>query len=82
MVYCKMGTSGVVLAVNGEQVAVPERVGLNTSLAEFIRNETRYKVRSSGLHTHLSVSKAQTRMTRAGLRTLYVRSHWPSVPLP
>ncbi len=39
-----MGADAVVLAVNGEKVAVPQRVDLNTSLADFIRTETRYKV--------------------------------------
>jgi hypothetical protein len=34
----------VVLAVNGERVAVSEHIDLGTSLADFIRSETRFKV--------------------------------------
>ena len=35
----------VLLAVNGERVAVAEHIDLSTSLADFIRSETRFKVR-------------------------------------
>lgn len=34
----------VVLAVNGERVPVSEHIDLSTSLADFIRSETSFKV--------------------------------------
>lgn len=47
----------VVLAVNGDRVAVSEHIDLSTNLADFIRTETRFKVRgcSAILLRHMSL---------------------------
>lgn len=42
----------VVLAVNGERVAVPEHIDLSTNLADFIRSETRFKVCDCNMSDH------------------------------